>query len=143
MQIKTYNPQKSATLSLSKGYHFYVLCKGNNSGRPSAIPCPNCFIVSTDTQEEKETLYWLTYAMWKGKALHPYLRGSVIPFISIRDYRRQLIASAVQIQHQNAGFSKMIQVLQQLDIKEANAREQITTIGQVRIMVFRKLLPTN
>jgi hypothetical protein len=38
-------------------------------------------------------------------------------------------------------FFKAVQVLQQLDEKEANAREQIKTIAQLRYLVFRRILP--
>ncbi len=135
MQIKTYNPERPAT-----GHHFYVLCKGNNSGRPSATPCPNCFTVSCDTPETKETLYWLTYAMWKGRAFHPFLRGSVIPFITIRDYRKQLTLALHSLQPSGATVDQVVNVLKQLDDQEAQARERIKTISEIRHLVFRKFI---
>jgi len=135
MQIRSYNPDRPAT-----GHHFYVLCKGNNSGRPSATPCPNSFAVCADTQEAKETLYWLSYAMWKGNAFHPFLRGSVIPFITIHDYRQQLTGALRSLQPSSATIEQVINVLRQLDDQEAQARERIKTIAQVRHLVFRKFI---
>jgi hypothetical protein len=73
---------KSSTAKTENGKpHFFVLCKGLNSGKPLQVPCPNCFIIQTESEEFKETLYWITFALWRTKAFHPYLRGSVIPFL--------------------------------------------------------------
>lgn len=134
LKIKCYS--KSQTLPQ---HHFFVLSKGNNSGRPSHTACPNCFIVSAATLEETEQLYWLTYAMWKGRAFHQYLRGSVIPFISIHEYRKLI----TQKQSKTAGTNlpPLIAALQALDKKEAAAREQIKLTQQLRVMLFQKHLP--
>jgi len=139
MQIRTYNPKKPCHSEYSE-LQFYVLSKGNNAGRPSAAACPNCFTVIAESPETKETLYWLTYAMWRGRAFEPYLRGSVIPFISIRDYRRQLTAAVKKIDPAGAKVEQVVNVLKQLDDQEAKAHERIRVIAQVRQMVSIKLL---
>ncbi len=133
--IKTFNPANP----LPK-HHFFVLCKGENSGRPSVAPCPNCFVVGAPTVEEKETLYWLSYALWKGKAFHPLLRGSVIPFIVIKDYRHQLQGALGRVAQAAEQLPKVVQVLRQLDEKETLARQQLKAFGQVREVLLRKFL---
>ena len=119
---------------------FYVLCKGLNSGKPLNAPCANCFIVSAGSKEETETLYWLSFAMWKGRAFHPQLRGSVIPFITIRDYSQCLAAARHTIKPAPEGLLQVVNVLKQLDEKEGAVKAQIKAISQLRALVLHKLL---
>jgi hypothetical protein len=44
--------------------HFFILSKGNNAGRPQDQPCPNCFVVITESPKERQTLFWLCYGLW-------------------------------------------------------------------------------
>ena len=134
-QIKTYTPQRDKAPN-----SFYVLSKGLNSGRPSATPCPNSFVVSAGNPEEKETLYWLTYAIWKSRALYPLLRGSVIPFITVRDFTRQLAAACQSIPPTDERIQKVVTALKKLDETEAQARGQIKIIAEARQLIARKLL---
>ena len=78
--LTTYKAEKEY-----KGAHFFILNKGLNSGKPLKNPCPNCFVCSCKNDQEKEELYWLLFGMWQGKAIHPYLIGSVIPFIRLKE----------------------------------------------------------
>ena len=71
--------------------HFFILNKGNNSGKPLLAPCPNCFVIQCKTDSEKEQLYWLAYSLWQSKAFYPLLRGSVIPFVVLRDVKSCLL----------------------------------------------------
>ena len=70
--------------------HFFILNKGNNSGKPLVSPCANCFVIQFSNNEDKEQVYWLLYSLWQSKAFYPFLRGSVIPFIVIRDVKERL-----------------------------------------------------
>ena len=46
--------------------HFFILNKGLNSGKPLINPCPNCFVVTTSTEEEKNTLFHLSMMLQIG-----------------------------------------------------------------------------
>jgi hypothetical protein len=50
--------------------HFFVLCKGLNSGKPLRVPCPYCFTIQAESEEFKEVLYWISFALWRTKAFH-------------------------------------------------------------------------
>lgn len=63
----------------------FLLNKGMNSGRPHPKPFVNCFTFIADNPEEMEMFYWITFAAWQAKLFQPYLKGSVIPFITIMD----------------------------------------------------------
>ena len=77
MKITTYNGTKA---------EFYIQAKGEHAGRPLKKPTPNCFAV----HEPSEQAFEAVYAMWVAKVFYPYIKGSVIPFITITDVRRIL-----------------------------------------------------
>ena len=52
--------------------HFFILNKGNNSGKPLLASCPNCFVIQCKCEEEKEQIYWLSYSLWQSKAFYPF-----------------------------------------------------------------------
>jgi hypothetical protein len=78
--LKTY--RSSAEVEMNS---FYILNKGMNSGRPHPKPFVNSFTFIADSPEEMEMFYWITFAAWQAKLFHPYLKGSVIPFVTILD----------------------------------------------------------
>ena len=80
--LKTY--RSSAEVGLNT---FYILNKGMNSGRPHPKPFVNSFAFIADNPEEMEMFYWITFAAWQAKLFHPYIKGSVIPFVTILDVR--------------------------------------------------------
>ena len=80
--LKTY--RSSAEVGLNT---FYILNKGMNSGRPHPKPFVNCFTFIADNPDEMEMFYWITFAAWQAKLFHPYIKGSVIPFVTILDVR--------------------------------------------------------
>jgi hypothetical protein len=86
VQLKTFNKNFNY-----EGHFFFILNKGMNSGKPMKSSCPNCFVCIAGSEEEKEQLYWLCFALWYSKAFHYYLKGSVIQFITIDDIKECLI----------------------------------------------------
>ena len=70
--------------------HFFILNKGNHSGKPMNEPCPNCFVCICSSEEEREMLYWLVMGLYQGRVFEQYLCGSVIPFIRINDVKKEL-----------------------------------------------------
>ncbi len=116
--MQKFTVKSAAAKSEFKNPHFWVLCKGMNSGKPLSMPCPNSFRVETETEEFKETLYWVSFALWRSKAFHPYLIGSVIPFIRICDYR-QLVCEKMEVVNESpAEFAEIVKKLQLIELKE-------------------------
>ena len=101
-------------------------------------PCPNCFVISTKNQEDKDFLFWLIYGLWKAKAFHPYLRGSVIPFIILKELKKLIIQASEKAFINQDKFNKVIASLQQLDKLEKTYQKNLQLIKQVRQMVFYK-----
>lgn len=89
LQIKDYN---GITVTPTAGETvFYIQSHGYNAGRPLKTPIPNCWEVRTQRTSDYEILY----IVFESKILDSFFRGSVIPFISLRDYRN-IIAPILQ-----------------------------------------------
>jgi hypothetical protein len=112
--------------------HFFALNKGLNSGKPLLLPCPNCFKIEAENEDFKEMLYWVSFALWKSKAFHPFLIGSVIPFIRIGDYK-QLISEKLEIVKASpAIFTETIKKLQLIELKEKQFKENLRLIQELK-----------
>ena len=91
---------------------FFILCKGNNAGKPSLQPWPNSFAVICQHIEYKEFYFWLVYALHQAGKFKVRHRGSVIPFININDVR-DLLREVAPALHDN--WSRLRQLTKTLD----------------------------
>ena len=98
-------------------------------------PCPNCFVVTTNSKDLRESLFYLCLALKAGKYFSYYLKGSVIPFICIAD-ARVVIKNALQNNEQQAWDQKILK-LQKIEAFEANLRLQLKTISELKIALLR------
>jgi hypothetical protein len=115
--------------------HFYILNKGLNSGRPMNEPCPNCFIVSLNTEEQRESLYYLCLSLQIGRYFHYYFKGSVIPFITIGDAKK-VFSKALQ-SYEADKWQSRVDNLKKITKYEENLKQQMKTIGQLKIALLR------
>ena len=125
--------------------HFFILNKGLNSGKPLSNPCPNCFVVKTSTEKEKNTLFHLSMMLQIGGFYAYYLKGSVIPFISIDDCRNTLKNSLKQ--NKNSGFElqKQINLVSVISKKEKELQNVIDKMSILKVAYIRnyfKLMQT-
>ncbi|MDD4992585.1 MAG: hypothetical protein PHR83_10160 [Paludibacter sp.] len=133
--LKSYN-QKS---EIEKP-HFFILNKGNNSGKPLSAPCPNCFVIQFQSEEEKEKIYWLLYSLWQSKAFYPLLRGSVIPFVVLRDVKSCLLNGLDKANENPAQFEKAVEALRSLEALEKNYKQNLLLISNAKRMLFYKYI---
>ena len=120
--------------------HFFILNKGNNSGKPLLSPCPNCFVIQFQSETEKEQLYWLMYSLWKSKAFYPYLRGSVISFVILRDIK-ECIADGLEKMETNPGqFQKVVETLRSLEEMEKKFIQNLKLVQDAKQMLFCKYM---
>ena len=130
--MQTFTVKSATAKSEFKNPHFWVLCKGLNSGKPLSMPCANSFVVEAETEELKESLYWISFALWRGRAFHPYLIGSVIPFIRIGDYK-QLICEKLEVVMRNpAEFAETVKKLHLIELKEKQFKENLQLIQELK-----------
>ena len=80
--VKSHNPNKQNKVD------FFVISHGNNAGKPVKKATANCFeVVVTDTEVLlPEYLYYMVLNAHNQGAFKPFIRGSVIPFITIDDF---------------------------------------------------------
>ena len=120
--------------------HFFILSRGLNSGKPLLQPCPNCFVLSAEVEERKQTLYWIAYSLWKTRAYRPHLVGSVIPFLR-KDQCRKLISEAYSSVCTYPGaLSKSIALLTDIEQKRQHFQAVSDHIGILHEAILFRLL---
>jgi len=115
--------------------HFFILNKGLNSGKPLNQPCPNCFVITTTSAANRESLFYLCLSLKIGKYFSYYLKGSVIPFICISDAKK-VINTALQ-NNQEQQWTIKVEKLKKINAFEANLQQQLKTISQLKIALLR------
>ncbi len=133
--LKTYN-QKT---EIEKP-HFFILNKGNNSGKPLLSPCPNCFVIQFENVDDKECVYWILWCLWQSKAFYPLLRGSVIPFITIGDFHKLLIKTLNQLPSPGVVL-KVVDVVNKFQAIEDEYYQKIKLLKEAKRMVIYKMYP--
>jgi len=133
--IKSYRPGVVYNMP-----HFFILNKGNNSGKPLTAPCPNCFVIQFKCEEEKEQIYWLLYSLWQSKAFYPLLRGSVIPFVVLRDVKSCLLDGLNKVAENPAQFEKAVAALRSLEAMEKKFKQNIKLVQDAKRMLFYKYI---
>ena len=123
-----------------KAPHFFILNKGLNSGKPLKKPCPNCFVISFNTESEKESLYWIVYSLHQGKRFQIALVGSVIPFIRKNDLIK-IINEAQRITvNKPKAVEKTVSSLLKLEQQEENYKRIQHSIKQLKQVLVCQLI---
>lgn len=122
------------------GVHFFILNKGLNSGKPLSDPCANCFVCICQTEEEKENLYWILFALWQGRSFQNVLCGSVIPFI-----RKKELSNLIQEGQKYAilfpdKFRKNVQALKLLQQKEKEYSKLTKSIKELKVAIVHQMI---
>ena len=130
--ITTYNSDKEY-----KGFQFYILNKGLNSGKPLENPCPNCFVCTCQSEEEKNQLHWLMFGLWQGKIFDQHLVGSVIPFIHIRHIKSILYDALLKMGEKPDKFKNHINKVHKIEQNRLNLLKQLELMKQLkRVLMF-------
>ena len=112
---------------------FYILCKGLNSGKPLKAPCPNCFAVIAQNEADLQTLYWLAFALWKGRKFEIYLTGSVIPFLRVTDFRKLISEHFEQAIANQVELHKTVKALQLVEEREQQLANNLKLVKQLKV----------
>ena len=118
--------------------HFFILNKGLNSGKPLRLPCPNCFVVTTTTEELKNTFFNLSMMLQIGGFFSYYLKGSVIPFISINDCKTTLIRGFES--SKNSELQKHIKTISLISKKEKELQNVIQKMALLKKAYINNVL---
>ncbi len=129
-EIKTHRLNRKYILP-----HFFILNKGLNSGRPMNDACPNCFVVTAGTNEQRESLFYLCLSLQTGRYFNYYIKGSVIPFITIDDTRKVL--DKALLNYEKDQWQLKVEKLKKITAYEENLKQQIKAIGQLKLALLR------
>ena len=105
---------------------FYIQSKGKHAGRPLREPIPNCWAIRTNCKH----LFQICFAIYQSGHLKKLLRGSVIPFLALDEYRpilRRAVAKSTQYDREHLRTLELIEnliVTQQEQIKVMRQYEQ-------------------
>lgn len=120
--------------------HFFILSRRNNTGKPLEAPCPNCYILITETEEAKDFYFWLSYSLWQGQVYKPYLIGSVIPFARIGEVKKLLAAGATKAMFKQEKYVRSLALLQQFEAQRKVLEKQMKLIHQAKKVIMYQLL---
>jgi hypothetical protein len=129
---------KTATIKTFNGQHkagtdtFFILSKGNNAGKPLQKPCPNCFVVTCEDHTERELLFWLCFVLWQAGTFRPFLCGSVIPFIRVRELKEVITQHREDMAGREAEFSTLIKTFSTIASYLDNISAQVQKFKEVR-----------
>ena len=130
MKIRRYNPDRPRKPNI-----FYIQSHGYNAGRPLRKPIPNSWEIETDITNAFE----LVFILFNSKILDNYIRGSVIPFLSLRDYKKILTPI---LQNPKRNEEKTAQALRSIYLLEqaiCNKTEQQRQIKQLKTVIAHNL----
>ncbi|MCK5906395.1 MAG: hypothetical protein KAG37_02330 [Flavobacteriales bacterium] len=93
--------------------------------------CPNCFVCQTYSEEEVTYLFWIAFFIFKNQTISRLLRGSVIPFVSIREYKKEFRKFLEMAIARKASFIKSVEVLEKLQQRKLNMKRNLSKLEGV------------
>ena len=118
--------------------HLFILNKGMNSGKPSKEQIVNSFVVIFENEQDCESVFWITYSMWKSKYWHRNLCGSVIPFLRLQDFKDDFSNKAIEMFQDFEQHKKDIEALRLLELKETQFHQNINLINDLRRVILHR-----
>ena len=116
--------------------HFFILNKGMNTGKLLEVPCPNCFVISFYCSEDCEHMKAIISSLWRIKFWHQFLIGSVIPYIRIHDFSKNLMLKSNEMMQDFEKHKKNVAALKLLEEKEQQFHQNINLINDLRRVIL-------
>jgi hypothetical protein len=103
-----------------------------NSGKPQKEQFANSFVLIFEKESDCENIFFVAYSLWQTKFWHPFLIGSVIPFLRLPDFKKEFNpqSSLMMVEHEQ--HLKNIAALKLLEKKERQYKEDIHLINDLR-----------
>ena len=121
-----------------KGNQIFILNKGMNSGKPQKEPFSNSFVIMFPDEKDAETVYWLAYSLWMSNFWHPFLIGSVIPFLRIADFKKDFDSKVNEMMQDYELHLKQVQALRLLLEKEDQLKQKSFLINEMRRAILSR-----
>ena len=133
VSIYIYNPKNQINQ-----FEIYVLCKGLNSGKPLEMPCPNCFVITCKSNEEKYFYWTLLYGLWEIKHFEQFLVGSVIPFLRISEFKKIIEEQAIIVSNDPGDFKNDIEKVRKIEARQKQIYEQMLLLNDIKkALIYR------
>ena len=118
--------------------HLFILNKGMNSGKPQKEPFTNSFVVIFQNDEDCESLFWISFSLWKSKFWHIHLVGSVIPFLRLPDFKKEFTPKVSNLLLEHEEHKKNVAALKLLEQQEKQFHQNINLINDLRrVIIYR------
>ena len=109
-----------------------------NSGKPQKEPFTNSFVIIFSDEKDAETVYWLAYSLWMSNFWHPFLIGSVIPFLRIADFKKDFDCKVNEMMQEHELHLKQVQALRLLLEKEDQLKQKSFLINEMRRAILSR-----
>lgn len=110
----------------------FILSKGNNAGKPLNKACQNCFAVEFEQVEDIERFKSLCLVLFQHRIFEIYLRGSVIPFLTIRDFRAIILKYSVLVDSFPLEFENLVSLLVKIEHQEQTNKKTLQLLSEYR-----------
>ncbi|MBN8694577.1 MAG: hypothetical protein J0L69_15390 [Bacteroidetes bacterium] len=120
--------------------HFFILNKGEQSGKPAPMYWSNCFVFIAETNAEKEFYYFVFLGLWELGYFKKALIGSVVPYIRIGDLTDIAEEAINNINTGNREWSDVSGTITQLEQRKTVLLQQIEYIIKIRRILLYNLV---
>lgn len=134
MKITRYNPDRQ-----TEGESvFYIQSHGFHAGRPLRNPISNSWELQTDVKNAFE----ICFMLYTSKTLVNHLRGSVIPFLSLVEYKKLLKPLLENPIKDDTSAQKKLKSLQLITELITQQEQKKTHYTQLKTLLAFELLQT-
>ncbi len=134
MKIKRFNPSKK-----KEGENvFYIQSHGFNAGKPLKKPIPNSWEIETNFKNAFE----VCFVVFNSKILSSYIRGSVIPFLSLHEYRKIITPFLNNPLTENENVLKKLDAIQKINFVIEQNEKQKKIYNEMKILLSSEILKT-
>ena len=110
----------------------FLLNKGLNSGKPQKEPFTNSFVIIFENQEDVDNIFFISYSLWKTKFWHQFLIGSVIPFLRLKEFKKEFNQKVNALMQEHEKHKKSVAALKLLEEKENQFLKNLNLISDLR-----------
>ena len=110
----------------------FLLNKGLNSGKPQKEPFTNSFVIIFENQEDVDNVFFISYSLWKTKFWHQFLIGSVIPFLRLKEFKKEFNQKVNALMQEHEKHKKSVAALKLLEEKENQFLKNLNLISDLR-----------
>ena len=118
--------------------HLFILNKGNNSGKPRKEPFTNSFVILFQNEQDCEDMLNIAESLWKSKYWHQFLCGSVISFLRLPDFKKELIPKAKIMMEEYEEHLRFVEELKLKALKEKQFQENMNLINDYYRVVLHR-----